>query len=468
MALKGGRATMKNEFDEFNEFDDEDNINDDFSFQDNYYYDEDASFDSTLDDYDYLDYNYSGIDRNEEDIYDEEIEDDMDVEKSNKRNKIVKFVIILTVLLLIIWIISLTIKSTSKKAEKQNEVKVIKTDHVDYKNMFLKTKTAALKYYTEDKVIDSINHEKTLKLLESLEYIKIDSNDFNLNQSYIKLTKSDDTDKFNILIVLIHGNDQKSKTYEVSNYSYCIDSYLCEKQEILGMEETNEETNNNSSNESEIKSNKEVKLSSWSLWSNYERTSCNTQEVRCSENDINCLIEVKLYEQKEKISTYDKVYYSSRLAFSNVEKENISVCNNYDYVKINNLYYRIDKNSNYPVLGAITKDTRANYYNWRYDGRNSYETPPSDTITTRYVYVGPDYSNCANTCKNNPKYFYDKYTFTKTLNLSVNPVTDCNNQVTKIIANYSISKQTISVSRKENLYGTVCYKSNRTRKKIEG
>lgn len=461
---------MKNEFDDFNEFDEEDDISDDFSFQDNYYYDEDSSFDSTVNNYEYLDYEYNKIDRNaEDDYYNEEIDDEYNSnnETSNNRNKLIKIILIFIILLLIIWIISLGIKFTNKKVEKSDEVKIIKTSNVDYETMFLKTKNAALKYYTEEEITDSIDCEKTLKLLKLLEYIDIDSDNFNLEQSYIKLMKAEDTDNFNILIMLVHEDEQKTKKYEVSNYSYCIDTYLCEKQDILGLEENQEEITEIFPNEQETSIQKETKLSSWSLWSDYERTSCDTKAISCDENDINCLTEVKLYERKEKIGTYNKLYSNSRHSFSLISKENTTICNNYDYIKIDGIYYKTEKNSYYQVLGAITKNIQSNYYNWRYDGRNSYEKPPTDTITTRYVYVGPDYSNCSNTCPNYPKYYYDKYTFTKSLTTSATPSTDCSNVTSKVIANYSITKQNINVTRVENLYGTVCYKSNRTRKMIE-
>lgn len=458
---------MNDEFDEFNEFDEVDDLNnDDFSFQDNYFYDEDSSFDSTVNDYEYLDYEYNRINRNEEDNYYDEEEDDDDTtdnKQTNHRKRLVKIILVFIILLLIIWIISLVIQSTNKKVEKSEEVKVIKTNSIDYENMFLKTKNAALKYYTEEEVNDSIDREKTLKLLKSLEYIDIDSNEFDLNQSYVKLVNNNDSNNYNILIVLVSKDEEKTKTYEVSNYSYCIDTYLCEKQNILGMEENQSETEdtNNSINQTEIT------LSSWSLWSNYEKTSCDTKAITCEKDDTNCLTEIKLSQRKEKVGTYNKVYKTSRFAFSLSSRDSTSVCMNYDYIKIDGTYYRIEKNSHYTVLGAIKKDTQSNYYNWRYDGRKSYMSPPSDNITTRYVYVGPDYSNCTDTCQNNPNYYYDKYTFTNALKITKNPATDCSNPTKRIIANYSIKKQEIKINREEDKYETICYKSYRTREIIK-
>ncbi|MBO5414188.1 MAG: hypothetical protein J6A17_01025 [Bacilli bacterium] len=463
---------MKDEFNEYDEFDDLDDIDDDFFNQDNYEYDDETSFDGTTEDYDYLDYTYNTVDRKQEDTYDEEVYEDEEYEenKSNMRSKIIKFLLVLMILLLIIWIVSLVSKNVNNKKvdDSKDEVTVIQTNTIDFEEMFLKTKSAATKYFNEERVKDDKGQEKSLKLLKSLEYISDIPDGYNLNQSNVKLT--DGADKYNLTITLVYNDDKQIRNYEVNNYSYCTDSYLCEEQNILSDEEEITDTENDNDEVTDNNTNdntKKVKLSSWSLWSNYEKTSCNTKAISCASNDTNCLTELKTYERKEKVSTHKKVYSNSRLAFTNNTTENKAVCNKFDYIKINGVYYRTEKNSNFKMLGGIKKDTMSNYYNFRYDGRNSYSTPPSDTINTRYVFVGPDYTNCTSTCNNNIKYYYDKYTFTKTLTAVNNPSKDCNNVSTRIIPNYSIAKQNISVTRDEDLYGTVCYKSIRTRKLIE-
>ena len=458
---------MKEEFNELDDLDEE--VESNFN-QDNYYYDDESSFDYTLSDYDYLDYGYNKVNRNENEYYDDEADDDDSYDSNhNFRNKIIKFIIMLIVILLVIWLITLFVKSDNNK-KTNDEVKVIKTTKADYNEMFLKVKLASLKYFNEERVNDSLNQEKSLKLLKSLEYIDDISKGYDLEKSNTKLIEKDD--KYNILITLYFNDKKESKIYEVDNYSYCVDTYLCEKQDILNdseeeiSKENSDITVNNESTEDKNSKNK-TKFSSWSLWSDYERTSCDTKTISCNSNDLNCLTEIKLYQRKEKVDTYNKIYNSSRLAFKTNTTETKNGCYKYDYVKINGTYYRTEKNSNFKVLGAIKKDTITSYYNWRYDGRGIYTTPPSDTINTRYVYVGPDYSNCTNTCKNGPNYYYDKYTFTKKLVPISNPKNDCNKTSSKVIANYSIESQNINVSRIENLYGTVCYKSIRTRKVVE-
>lgn len=450
---------MKDEFNDFDDLEEDFEDLDSFFEQDKYQYEEEIQLEQNdiSTEYEYLNYDYETIDRNNEIDEYEEYEDEYDT-KSNFRTNIVKYILIIICIFLVIWLLSLAVKSINKKnikSEKVEEVKVITKKDYDYNTMFEKVKLASLKYYNEKRTQEEIGSEKTLKLLNSLQYLKDVPEGYNIEQSNVKLSKG--VDSYNLTVTLITDEDKKIKNYLVSNYSYCIDTFLCEKQAILSETEPVEEP----------KEEQKPKLSTWGLWSSYEKTSCDTKAVTCNQNDSNCLTEIKLYERKEKLDNYKKVYTSSRNAFSNNPNENINICSNYDYIKINNIYYRTEKNSNFKMVGAIKKDTKSNYYNWRYDGRQSYVTPPSDTTTTRYVFVEADYSNCGNTCSNNPKYYYDKYTFTKPLVATNNPSKDCNSLISKSIPSYTIAKQNINVSRNEELYGTVCYKSTRTRKIIE-
>ena len=82
---------------------------------------------------------------------------------------------------------------------------------------------------------------------------------------------------------LVYDQITKTKTYLVSNYSYCDTTYLCEKQE------NSSEDSDSSSVEDEdvdaylyeyIKEGK-ISLSDWSLWSDYEKTSCGFLTVKC-------------------------------------------------------------------------------------------------------------------------------------------------------------------------------------------
>ena len=449
--------------DEYNTLD---NLDDDFYEQD--IYDEEYEYDYNDDNYNYEDYDEyldksleenAKIPENEYEEY-EEYDDyyeyeDYDEEKNENTfgliiRKLIKYFIIFLILIFIIWLIFIFIKPKANNNKvKDDDVKVIKKNNSNYEEMFLKMKNATLNYYNEDNLED----ENTLSLEQMKDANLIDNiaSSYNLEKSYAKVTKNDSDYKLEIHVV--DNEKEYSKSYILGKYIYCNDTYLCEKDSSLEKELYEYE-----------KANSPI-LSNWSAWTNYEQTSCDTNKITCDDNDINCLTEVKISSKNITTGKENKVYKTSRSAFKTIEKEVKQVCGNYDYIKINGVYYRTEKDSNFKLLGAIKKDTRSNYYNFRYNGRNSYHTPPNDTINTRYVFVDADYSNCSNTCSDHPNYYYDSYTFTKSLVPVTNPLLDCNNHITKVIPNYLIEPQQITVSRDEVKQELVCYKSSRTRTK---
>lgn len=206
---------------------------------------------------------------------------------------------------------------------------------------------------------------------------------------------------------------------------------------------------------------KEEKKSSWSTWTNEIETSCDTKTITC--NDDTCNKEVEVTKKNVQLASENKIYTSSRSAFKTNGKEIKQVCRNYDYIKINGIYYRTESNSGFKDIGLIKKTTQSNYNNWIYRGRSSFKNPPNDTLTVRYVFVEADYSKCGDTCSDGPNYYYDMYTFRYSLSYSANPQSDCNNLIQKGIPDYSINPQQISVARLEKKYTTVCYKKERTK-----
>ena len=461
--------------DEFNEFVEYENLEDDYPFEDDYYYEDDDFFDtmSSDDNYEdddvYKDYQSYDVDRNntEYDTYSEYSEEE-EGSKKDFRGIVVKLIIILFTIALVIWLVIMGISANNdgKKSNNNDEVTTVKSIKTDNDKLFEKMKEAALNYYNEDN-IDSDDNTLTLQMMIELELIADIDDQYDLEESQASITKSDS--EYQLNLKLVYDQITKTKTYLVSNYSYCDTTYLCEKQE------NSSEDSDSSSVEDEdvdaylyeyIKEGK-ISLSDWSLWSDYEKTSCDTEKVSCNNSDGNCLTEVKIYKRGERTGTQNKVYKNYRSAFKTLEKETGKVCGNYDYIKINGVYYRTEKDSNFKVLGAIKKDTQSNYYNWKYNGRASYKTPPNDTINTRYVFVSADYTSCGTTCNNGPNYYYDSYVFTKGITAVSSLTADCNTLVTKVIPNYSITQQEITVSREEGVYETACYKSIRTRTKTD-
>ncbi len=448
--------------DEFNELDNLDYLEDEVIYDEDYdnYYDDD--FDTEIDEYDddYTisdseDYKYEdNLELDENYQYNEiESENDDKLEKTiNLRNKMIRIFLIILLLIIIILLSSVFIKSfISKNKNEKDEVTVTKKEKENYDEIFSLMKNACINYYDQEKIDN--DEILTLKKMKELSLIKTVDENYDDENSIAYIKKKDDN--YELTINVKYNNIKKTKTYILGHYSYCTNTYLCEKDETL----------ENETYLYEYSKEGKVTLSNWSSWSNYVNTSCTTKNISCDTDDMNCLTEIKVIQKEEKSGTKNKYYINYRSAFQTNQKEVRKVCSNFDYIKINGVYYRTEKNSNYKMLGAIKKTTMANYYNFRYDGRYSYQNPPNDTIATRFVFVGPDYSNCKDTCDGKIKYYYDAYTFTKSLTKVSNPELDCNNSTTIVIPNYSITKQKITVNFEEPQYQTVCYKTTRTRTK---
>ena len=113
------------------------------------------------------------------------------------------------------------------------------------------------------------------------------------------------------------------------------------------------------------------------------------------------------------------------------------------------------------MINNINKNTKKTIGSWKYNGEKSYNEPQNDTYNTRYFLTGLDYSNCTNTCNGKQKYKYDKYTYSK--DISKLDTISCNNNKTIVIPTYSKEKENATFTREEKLYGTICYKNERTR-----
>lgn len=450
------------------ELDNEFDLEDDIELQDNYDYDDYSSFDNSISDYnfDYLNDNNSfdsyevsnrnDYDDNYDESYDESYNDDDDKNKySDKKRKILKIILCLIMIVIIIYLIFIGVNNTKNKKD-ENDVKVItKKQELNYDEMFIKVKDSSLQYFDEARIKQDENNInlKTLKIVKLIDSI---DDRYDLEKSTISI--SYDNNLYKLSITLSSNDEQKTKIYMLGHYDYCTNTYLCELQQTQDENITIKDNNDEYLYEY-VKSEKQ--LSNWSDWSNKIETSCDSKNISCNSND--CLQEVKISSSNVKIGSSNKVYIADRLAFKTNGKVISSVCKYYDYIKINNQYYRTDNNSNYKDIGLLKKYTQSNYNNWIYKGRVSVKTPPNDTINTRYVFVDADYSNCSDTCPHGPNYYYDRYEFSKGLYYTANPELDCNNLIKKGIPDYSISEQKIGVSRLENNYKRVCYKQERTR-----
>ncbi len=228
-----------------------------------------------------------------------------------------------------------------------------------------------------------------------------------------------------------------------------------------------------------------AEFTKWTSWSAWNKTSCSTQAFNCYDDDITCLRKVQLYDRVEKIGTYDKKYTQSRQEVVQTGSYQQKACSKYNYVIINNTTYVTTTSTTYTTIDKITKTNVGTNGGWRYNGRTSYTNPPSDTATTHYEFVGADYSYCNETCTSMPTFYYDSYTYVGGLSTVTNTTstpgqtstststsssTDtkvsatCGSYVVKTIPIYATINVTDIATRKEPLYGKVCYMSEKTRK----
>ena len=235
-----------------------------------------------------------------------------------------------------------------------------------------------------------------------------------------------------------------------------------------------------------------AKLSEWSNWSEWEKTSCSTEEIKCSEGNPSCLKERQLTSRKEQVGTYRDTFTKQRQEQRLVATWTEKACANYNYIVVDNTTYAVTDTTTYTKIDTVkTTKTAAvkSAGGWTYAGRGKYANPPKDTATTHYKFVGADYSNCTNTCTTAPNFYYDAYKYTGgtltkagTINVqksssttsqtstSINEVekvisvtATCSNVVTKQIPVYRTITVTDKSTINKPLYGDVCYKSEKTR-----
>ena len=237
-----------------------------------------------------------------------------------------------------------------------------------------------------------------------------------------------------------------------------------------------------------------AKLSDWSKWSDWEKTSCNTEQVRCSDDNPSCTKEVQLTTRKEQVGTYNESFTKQRQVQKQVATWTEKACANYNYLIVDSTTYAITDTTTYTKIDTVTTTKQAAVRSaggWTYVGRGKYTNPPRDTATTRYKFVGADYNDkryCPNTCTSIPNFEYDQYKFTNgkliqagSVNVSTtsnttssttsNTTTEkalsvsatCSNVVTKQVPVYRTITITDKSTINKPLYGNVCYKSEKTR-----
>ena len=239
----------------------------------------------------------------------------------------------------------------------------------------------------------------------------------------------------------------------------------------------------------EYKKTTNAKLSEWTKWTDWSKTNCSTAEINCSDNDISCIKKLQILKRKEEIGTYDKTYARERPMNVQTGSYTQKACSKYNYVIINSTIYATTTTTTYTQVNTITTTTRTTTGGWVYNGRASYSNPPSDRAGTHYIFAGADYSYCGNTCTTLPNYYYDSYTYsggmttvsstttpgditssTSSQTTSTTTTTtqaSCGEIVTKTVPIYKTITVTEKATRKEKLYGDVCYQSTKTRSVLD-
>ena len=395
------------------------------------------------------------------------------------RKFILKILLIITVIFLVVWLLPKLI-SYKPSNSKQKSIQITEENTQDrtVSDHLSKLKVAALTYYKEDK-LPKENQDialVTLKELQKEQLISelVDSNNqvCDGKKTYAKLTKLEDDYLLKLFVKC--GKKKDYSLIHVGKYSYCTNS-ICEKdhtkddikeekmeeEPVLVNSEQKEDVIEKVDSSLSTNNMAQVKLSNFSNWSEYIKTSCNTTEVSCNVSDFSCLTEIRMKKQTEKVGTYTKNYHTYSLDLNKKAIIKTKACSNYNYVIIQGSIYRTL--GNYEEILSLNRTSTAN---WTYKGTISTATTPNFGANKYYKYVGADFKNCQETCSSTPAYYYDVYEYNKAITKVSTTTENCNNIVQKNINVYQIIKKLETAKREEPLYATACYQSTRVRKKV--
>ncbi len=422
----------------------------------------------------------------------------MYTEEYESRGTPIKDLVIRAILALIIIVTAFITVKVMTKDEYVNNANINTNPYTSstYKENIEHINTVALGYFDEDKLKEIKKDEPykvTIKELidEGILVSIIDKNDkvCDSKNSYIELTPFED-DEYVLKTNLKCKTEDNYVLTHLGHYNYCSD-YLCEKEgitlstkattstKVVKISDTNKINDEitvepkeevpyipaqDDTKDYEYATTKNAKLGSWSDWSGWTKTSCDTKGENCDDKDPTCRRKIVLYNREEQISSYSNKYNSNRKALSQTTTSNIKGCQEYNYVVINNVVYAT--NAVYTMVNSISSDTKSTQGNWEYKGEQSFDTPPSDTVNKVYKFIKIDFEACEETCVDKPlKYVYDVYEFTGELkNVNDDASLLCQGSMSKTVAVYTLNDTSDTGSRKEPVYGNVCYYNMKTRK----
>ena len=370
-------------------------------------------------------------------------------------------------------------KFISYKPSNKKVNSLVTTSKTNMEKNIEKLATASLKYFNSDNLpvnvsdvskvdVSTLHDEGFIDLLVD-NGKKCDTND-----SYAEVTRLDSDYLLKLNVKCDSTTDYK--LLHVGQYDNCVNT-LCVKDSDLYQEfHLNDTISSDTGNDDDIDivdtdiveqvvdnniikndNKKEIRLTAFSSWSNYVKGSCDVKEVSCSAGDANCLQEVRVKKETEKVR-YDREYLTQSLNLNYINTTTRQLCNNYNYVEIQGSLYR--SVGNYlEVLNLNGTSTDS----WEYLGRVLTTNTPDFGGYMYYKYVGMDFSSCNDTGCNPVRYIYDKYRFKK----NIEKVTNNNNcTVSGVkVSSYQIVRKIEKASRSEIKDEVTCYVSTRSRKK---
>lgn len=439
------------------------------------------------------------------------------------RKFLLRFIFVITFICLLIWLIP---KFTSPKLNNQDKTELSPIKNPVFKSNLQKLQEVGVDYYTKERLPKEVDTSSKLTLGDMITkklivpLVDQENRACDSKKSYVKVTKMEQE-----YLMKVNLKCQKEEDYilvHLGNYNYC-DTAVCPKKETeikkeksvpkkeisFGKKKTSQKNSSitddraaiiieNKPSETEIKEPeiarptqvvgyeyeyKKVegaKYSAWSNWTPWQHTDCNTTAYGCDDHDPNCLKKVQVFKRKEQVGTYNKEYVATRQELKHTNSYEQQACANYNYISFGNRLYIVT--TAYSTINSVTSATQRSIEGWKYNGRKSFVTPPSDTLTTRYKYVGGDFSNCSGTCTTPPRKIYDTYTYNGAIgivsSITASGTVTTNNGQALTVNCAQITKKVIPIYvnvtayekavRKEALYGTVCYASTKTRSLLNG
>ena len=334
-------------------------------------------------------------------------------------SKIKRFLLLILVIVLFIFVM-LLIFPTKKSLDPL------------YQDVF-RNNINSMKYFTNERKKKNVGDKVRISLREMLDkklllpFVDKNGNQCDLDKSYVEVTKGKTEYQMK---VNLSCSDQKAYIIEILGCTdRCLDCKKEEvkeekKQETKTTERKIESTSNTSSSSKEVlyqlkRSEKSKELTGYTCPTGYTLSGTNCTKVDSKLITIKATpeyskktIETDADAKKTTVKTYNYLYEKEVTTYSYVEDTSKPIFQKtYDNVVG---YYKQYVCDGYTYFRDSSTSTTYRTGNWTYSTQKTFDYVPTDTNTTKYVYVGMDYEMCGDTCTLKPYYIYKVYTRTIT------------------------------------------------------